>query len=72
LKKFRKAQITQYPAATPKAKAATMVSRSMVERKNVVISTQSIVPAHRTAFMVAPEYPAQVAIHPVHAAESLM
>jgi hypothetical protein len=38
LKKFKKAQMTQYPAATPKAKAATIVSRSMVERRNVVIN----------------------------------
>jgi hypothetical protein len=30
--------MTQYPAATPKAKAATIVSRSMVERRNVVIN----------------------------------
>jgi hypothetical protein len=38
LKKVKKAQMTQYPAATPKAKAATIVSRSMVESRNVVIN----------------------------------
>jgi hypothetical protein len=30
--------MTQYPAATPKAKAATIVNRSMAERRNVVIN----------------------------------
>ena len=38
LNRFRKVQITQYPAATPKANAAMIVSRSMVESKKVVIS----------------------------------
>jgi hypothetical protein len=37
-----KPQITQYPAATPKAKAATMVSKSKVEEKNVVIAERCL------------------------------
>ena len=40
--KLRNPQITQYPAATPKAKAATMVSRSRMEEDKIVIIRQSI------------------------------
>jgi hypothetical protein len=36
-KRFRTPQITQYPIATPKENAATMVNRSMVESRNVVM-----------------------------------
>ncbi len=70
MKKFRKPQMTQYPAATPKAKAATIVSRSRDERKNVVISTQSIFPARPD--VAASEDPGQAASRLFHATEPLI
>ena len=42
--RLRNPQITQYPAATPKAKAATMVSRSRMEVDKVVIIRQLFFP----------------------------
>ena len=69
LKKFKKAQITQYPAATPKAKAATIVSRSMVERRNVVINVLFALFDARKAYRRTSERPAQVFKNLVHAAE---